>query len=213
MQIKSYQGGSVGKVELDERPFFDKRERDQVLYRTLKDAIVMFQANQRQGTVNTRGRAEVVGSNRKPWRQKHTGRARAGDRKSPIWRGGGTVFGPKPRDYSYAMNKKSRKAALRGALSVRATENKLIVLDAFPVAGGKTKTVLAALKAVGASTKSVKALIVDVKDNELLIRGTRNLETSKWLAPEGLNVYDVLKYDHLVMTQASAKLVEQALRP
>ncbi len=93
MQVKSYKAGNVGQVEFDERPL----RRQGVLYRTLKDAVVMYQANQRQGTVNTRGRSEVVGSNKKPWKQKHTGRARAGDRKSPIWRGGGTRLRPAAR--------------------------------------------------------------------------------------------------------------------
>ncbi len=96
MQVKSYKAGSVGQVEIDERPFYDKSEKDRVLYRTLKDAVVMYEANARQGTASTRGRSQVRGTNAKPYRQKHTGRARAGDRKSPIWRGGGTVFGPKP---------------------------------------------------------------------------------------------------------------------
>jgi large subunit ribosomal protein L4 len=123
------------------------------------------------------------------------------------------VFGPKPRDYSYSMPKKARKNALRSALSVRAKEAKLVIVDAFPVAGGKTRSVVQALGALGADGKAPNALIVDVADNDDLLRGTRNLERSKWLAPEGINVYDVLDHETLVMTQASAKLVEQALRP
>jgi 50S ribosomal protein L4 len=103
MQVKSYKAGSVGQVEFDEAPFHDKGGKARVLYRTLKDAVVMYQTNQRQGAANTRGRSEVAGSNKKPWAQKHTGRARAGDRKSPIWRGGGTLFGPRTRDWSYHM--------------------------------------------------------------------------------------------------------------
>ncbi len=95
MKVKSYKAGSVGEVELDVAPFGEK-----VLYRTLKDAVVMHMANQRQGTASTKGRSEVKGTNKKPYKQKHTGRARAGDVKSPIWRGGGTVFGPPPRGYS-----------------------------------------------------------------------------------------------------------------
>ena len=100
MQVKSYKAGSIGQTEIDEQPLHDKLGKARVLYRTLKDALVMHQANQRQGNAYTRGREEVVGSNKKPWKQKHTGRARAGDRKSPIWRGGGTLFGPKTRDWS-----------------------------------------------------------------------------------------------------------------
>ena len=108
MKIQSYRAGKVGQVEFDAEPFGDK-----VLHRLLKDAVIMHQANQRQGTLNTKGRSEVAGSHKKPWKQKHTGRARAGDRKSPIWRGGGTVFGPKARDFGYHMPAKARRVALR----------------------------------------------------------------------------------------------------
>ena len=119
------------------------------------------------------------------------------------------MFGPRPRDYSYKMPKKARKSALCSALTVRAAEGKLVIVDAFPAAGGKTRSVTQALSALGAGEG---ALIVDVADNNELVRGARNLPESKWIAPEGINVYDVLDHGHLVMTQASAKLVEQALR-
>jgi large subunit ribosomal protein L4 len=124
VKVKSYKGGTVRSVEFDAEPFGDK-----VLYRTLKDAVVMYQANQRLGTVNTRGRDQVAGSNKKPWKQKHTGRARAGDRKSPIWRGGGTVFGPKPRDFSYHMPTKARRVALRTALAGKLQDGELVIAD------------------------------------------------------------------------------------
>src|SRR5688572_6273105 len=136
--------------------------------------------------------------------------------------GGGRVFGPKPRDYEYTLPRKVKKAGLRAALSLRAREQKIIVLDAFsvdklPEAGGKgegkggrlTKRVSQALAKLGAG----KALVVDTADNALLQRGTRNLGGAKWLAPEGLNVYDVLKYDTLVITAPSARQVEAALKP
>ena len=124
MQVKSYKSGSLGVVEIDEAPFGDK-----VLYRTLKDAVTMHQANQRQGTTNVRGRSEVRGTNKKPYRQKHTGRARAGDCKSPIWRGGGAGFGPLPRDFSYHMPKKARRVATRSALFGKLQDGELIVAD------------------------------------------------------------------------------------
>jgi len=135
MQVKTYRSGSVGEVDFDERPFFDKQSKDRVLYRTLKDNLVMFQANQRLGTASTRGRSSVRGTNKKPYKQKHTGRARAGDRKSPIWRGGGTVFGPKPRDYSYHMPKKARRIALRTALLGKLKDGEVVIADLgeFPV--------------------------------------------------------------------------------
>jgi large subunit ribosomal protein L4 len=124
MQVKSYKNGKLGQVEFDATPFGAK-----ILYRTLKDAVVMYLANQRQGTVLTKGRAEVAGSHKKPWKQKHTGRARAGDRKSPIWRGGGTVFGPHPRDYSYHMPVKARRVALRSALAGKLQDGEVVVAE------------------------------------------------------------------------------------
>jgi large subunit ribosomal protein L4 len=124
MQLKSYKAGTAGQVQFDETPF-----GAQVLYRTLKDAVVMYQANQRQGTVRTKTRKEVAGSGKKPWKQKHTGRARAGDRKSPIWRGGGTVFGPLPRDYSYHMPIQARRVALRSAIAAKLADDEVVVAD------------------------------------------------------------------------------------
>src|SRR5512134_2985987 len=129
MQVKSYKAGSLGTVEIDERVLHDKSGKARVLYRTLKDAIVMHAANQRQGNAYTRGRDEVVGSNKKPWKQKHTGRARAGDRKSPIWRGGGTVFGPKPRDWSYHAPAKERRVATRTALLGKLLDGEVVLAD------------------------------------------------------------------------------------
>ena len=124
MQVKSYKAGNIGQVEFDESNFGAK-----VLYRTLKDAVVMYQANRRQGTVKTLGRSEIAGSNKKPYKQKHTGRARAGDRKSPIWRGGGTVFGPRPRDYSYHMPAKARRVALRSALAGKLADDQVVLAE------------------------------------------------------------------------------------
>ena len=131
---------------------------------------------------------------------------------APHFVGGGSVFGPKPRSYEYRLNKKVKKQALRAALSLRVKESKLIVLDAFALEEGKTKAVAAALAALGMAQPASKVLIVDAKDNELLTRGARNLASSQWLAPEGLNVYDILRHDTLILTQASAKQVEQALK-
>ncbi|MBL4769668.1 MAG: 50S ribosomal protein L4 [Planctomycetes bacterium] len=124
MQVKSYKAGNMGEVEFDSSAFGEK-----VLYRTLKDAVVMYQANKRQGTVSTKGRSNVRGTNAKPYKQKHTGRARAGDRKSPIWRGGGTVFGPKPRDYSYKMPIKARRVALRSSIAGKLADGEVVIAD------------------------------------------------------------------------------------
>ncbi len=124
MKIQSYKAGKLGQVEFDAAPFGER-----VLHRTLKEAVVMFQRNQRQGTLSTRGRDDVAGSHKKPWKQKHTGRARAGDRKSPIWRGGGTVFGPKPRDWSFHMPAQARRVALRSAISGKLADRELVIAD------------------------------------------------------------------------------------
>src|SRR5690349_17009602 len=124
MKVKVYKGGSVSEKALDEQPFGDA-----VLYRTLKSAVLSHQANQRQGTVKTLGRSEVAGSGKKPWKQKHTGRARAGDRMSPIWRGGGTVFGPLPREHRFDLPARERRVALRSAIYGKLKDGELVLAD------------------------------------------------------------------------------------
>lgn len=208
LDVKNTAGATVGEIELDDAVFgADVHEH------LLWEVVKWQRAKRRAGTHNTKRRGEVRGSKIKPYRQKGTGRARQGNRRAPHWVGGGSVFGPKPRSYAYAMPRKARKKALRSALSLRIQEQKLIVLDAFPVDNGKTKNVVSALTALGMPQPDERVLIVDVVDNVELTRGARNLRVSKWLAPEGLNVYDVLDHKTLVMTTATAKAIEQALRP
>jgi large subunit ribosomal protein L4 len=209
VDVKNTSGDKVGTVELDDAVFAEEIN-EHLLWETVKWQL----AKRRRGTHMTKSRGEVRGTNARPWRQKGTGRARQGDRKSPIWVGGGIAFGPRPRDYGYSMPKKARKKALRGALSLRASEANLIVLDAFPVEGGKTRSVTAALAALGAGAgRDASVLIVDGSENQDLVRGARNLAKSKWIAPEGLNVYDVLRYPTLVVTRDSAARLQEALRP
>jgi len=171
MQVKSYKAGSVGQVEIDESNLFDKSGKARVLYRTLKDALVMHQANQRQGNAYTRGREEVVGSNKKPWKQKHTGRARAGDRKSPIWRGGGTVFGPKTRDWSYHMPAKARRVATRTALLGKLRDGEVVIADLGAFASPSAKSARKILADLG---RPRRALIVIEKQDEALWKSFRN---------------------------------------
>ncbi|HEX6885500.1 MAG TPA: 50S ribosomal protein L4 [Planctomycetota bacterium] len=171
MQVKSYSAGSVGQVEIDERRFFDKSGKQRVLYRTLKDAVVMHQANQRQGNAYTRGRDEVVGSNKKPWKQKHTGRARAGDRKSPIWRGGGTVFGPKTRDWSYHMPAKARRVATRTALLGKLLDGEVVIADLGAFARPSAR---AARKILADLGRPRRALVVVAAHDEALWKSFRN---------------------------------------
>ncbi len=166
MQVKSYKAGSLGQVEIDEAPFGGK-----ILYRTLKDAVVMYQANQRQGTVKTKGRSEVRGTNKKPFKQKHTGRARAGDVKSPIWRGGGTVFGPRPRNFTYHMPAKARRVALRSALAGKLADEEVVIADLgdFPQPSSK-----AARKVLADLGSPRRAVIVLAERQESLFKSFRN---------------------------------------
>src|SRR5262245_26259971 len=149
MQVKSYKAGSLGHVEIDERPLHDKGGKARVLYRTLKDAVVMHQANQRQGNASTRQRNEIAGSGKKPWKQKHTGRARAGDRKSPIWRGGGTVFGPHARDWSFHMPTRARRVALRSAIAGKIADGEVVIADLPETQSPSAKTARAWLAGLG----------------------------------------------------------------
>jgi large subunit ribosomal protein L4 len=207
VEIKNLSGKGVGTLELDDTVFGEKTH-EHLLWETVR----WQRAKRRAGTHCTKMRGEVRGTNKRPYKQKGTGNARRGDVKTPIAVGGGVVFGPRPRDYSYTMPKKAKKKALRSALSLRLAEGKLVVVDEFSV-DGKTKSVAAALGALGAEQPVSKALIVESNENQNLVRGARNLPRSKWLAPEGLNVYDILNHETLVMTQATVKAVEEALRP
>lgn len=189
MQVKSYRSGRVGEVEIDESPFHDKGGKRRVLYRTLKDAVVMFQANQRQGNASTRGRAEVSGSNKKPWKQKHTGRARAGDRKSPIWRGGGTVFGPLPRSYVYHMPAKARRVATRTALLGKLTDGEVVIADL----GGWSKPSAKEARRVLADLGSPRrALVVLSEHDGHLWKSFRNFPGVRVVIAADLCAFDVV---------------------
>lgn len=206
LDVKNTAGKNVGSIELSD-DIFGAEVHEHLLWETVKWQL----AKRRAGNASTKRMSEVRGSSIKAWKQKGTGRARQGSRKGPHWVGGGSVFGPKPRSYEYKLPRKAKKHALRSALSLRAGEQKLIVLDKFD-SEGKTKAVAAALAALGVAQPSSKVLIVDAKDNTLLARGAKNLPASKWLAPEGLNVYDILRHETLVLTQAAVQQVEAALR-
>ncbi|MBP6631091.1 MAG: 50S ribosomal protein L4 [Kofleriaceae bacterium] len=206
LEIKNTAGKNVGSIDLDDAVF-----ASEVHEHLLWEAVKWQQAKRRAGTASTKRLGEVRGSAKKMWKQKGTGQARQGSKRAPHWVGGSSVFGPKPRDYEYQLPRQAKKAALRSALSLRVAESKLIVLDKFDT-DGKTKSVTAALAALGIAQPTHKVLIVDGKDNASLTRGARNLPSSKWLAPEGLNVYDILRHEAVVITSASAKSVEAALK-
>ncbi len=192
----------VSELELSDS-VFGASIREHLIYEVVK----MQMASKRKGAASTKGRSDVRGGGRKPWRQKGTGRARAGTIRSPIWRGGGIVFGPTPRDYSYKVPKKIRKAALRSALSLKIRADKMLILKDFPMEEIKTKIFKEVLDKFG--LKSV--LFVLDKSDPILEKSSRNIKDVKMMRSEGINVYDLLKYDNLVMLEPSVKMIERAL--
>jgi large subunit ribosomal protein L4 len=172
----------------------------------IHEVVKMQLANRRSGTASTKGRSLVSGGGRKPWRQKGTGRARAGSIRSPLWRGGGTVFGPVPRDYFYLVPKKVRRSALKSALTQKLKENKLVVIDAINLEDIKTKKFVALMKTLNINN----ALIID-KENKNLQLSARNVPNFKVLKPEGLNVFDIMTHEFLVLTKPSLECIEKRL--
>jgi large subunit ribosomal protein L4 len=174
---------------------FDGPVRKHLLY----EAVKMQQANKRAGTAATKTRAFVSGGGKKPWRQKGTGRARAGSSRSPIWVGGATIFGPQPRSYAYRMPSSARRAALRAVLALKVKEGKLVVLDQIVVEPAKTKVLAKMVADLGLKS----ALFIVPVAHEGLERAARNLPRIKVLRVAGANVYDILRYEHLVLTRES----------
>ncbi len=195
MQVKSYKGGSFGEVKFDENSFGDK-----VLYKTLKDNVVMYLANQRQGTVKTKTRGQVAGTGKKPYKQKHTGRARAGDVKSPIWRSGGTVFGPQPRDYSYHMPKKARRVALRTALYGKLTDGEVIIADIDGFTEPSSKKARKILKDIGSPKRT---LVLLFNDDENIWKSFRNFPGVTVRTARQVCAFDVAS-GGIILAEASA---------
>jgi large subunit ribosomal protein L4 len=184
MQVKSYKAGSVGEVEVKTTSFGDK-----VLYRTLKDAVVMHQANQRQGNASTKGRSQIKGTGKKPYKQKHTGRARAGSVKSPIWRGGGTVHGPKPKDYSYHMPAKARRVATRTALAGKLQDGEVVVAELGGFSAPSSKSARKVLADLGSPRR---ALLVLKERNANVYKSFRNFPGVKVRTADELCAFDVV---------------------
>jgi len=172
----------------------------------IHEVVKMQLANRRSGTAATKNRSLVSGGGKKPWRQKGTGRARVGTIRSPLWKGGGTIFGPMPRDYSYLVPKKVRKNALKAALSQKLQENKLVLVDAIRLDEAKSKKFVALMK----TFKIANALIVD-EENKNLSLSARNVTNFKVLKPEGLNVFDLMVHDYVVLTKPSLESIEKRL--
>lgn len=194
-------GKSVGKMELSDA-IFGIEPNTSVMH----TAVVNYLANQRQGTQSTLTRTEVSGGGRKPWRQKGTGHARQGSIRAPQWRHGGVALGPKPRDYSYTINKKVKKLAIKSALSSKVSGNEMIVLDQITLESYKTKAVVAMLNALGASKKT---LIVTAQNDEKVIKSAANIPGVKTTTAGSLNVYDMLNCDKMVIVKAAVEKLEE----
>ena len=187
------QGQIVRQAELPES-VFGVEVRDHLLH----EAVQYQLARRRQGTAHTKNRSAVRGGGRKPWRQKGTGRARAGSRSSPLWRGGGAVFGPMPRSYAYSMPKKKRRAALCGALSLKVQDNAFRVIERFDVTEPKTREVVRLIKNF---TGESKVLLVVGESNQALHLSARNIQQVKVLPVVGLNVYDLMYYTTVICAE------------
>jgi large subunit ribosomal protein L4 len=202
LDVVDIQGKKVGALEVADA-VFGAPVREDLFWEVVKAQ----RAARRAGTHATKTRAFVRGGGKKPYRQKGTGNARQGSTRAPNFVGGGVVFGPHPRDYSYTVPKKVRRAALASALSLRAKEQKLVIVDQLSFDAPKTKQMAGVLKALG--LKSV--LVVDKADNDKLTLSVRNLDNAKYLAPEGLNVYDILNYPGLLISKDAIKAVENRI--
>jgi large subunit ribosomal protein L4 len=205
VDIKNLEGKNVGQIDLPDEVFGAK-----VNPNLLHETVRWYQASMRAGTHKTKGRGEVSGSGRKLWKQKGTGRARVGSIRSPLWRHGGTVHGPRPRDYSYALPKKILLGALRSALSAKLAEEKLTVVDGWQLESHKTSGLVSALDKLS-FTKS--ALLVSHGENRNLELASRNIEGVKLSAPNALQPYEVLKHDRLVLSKDAVARLVRSLDP
>jgi len=200
VEVKNIKNENVGEIDLNDL-IFNREVKNYVLHEVVRQQ----RAARRNGTASTKTRKEVRGSGAKPWRQKGTGRARAGTRKSPIWRGGGTTFGPKPRDYSFKLNRKVKQQAVAMALSARYQEGNLVVLDDFTLEAVKTKEFVSIMEVLELNN----ALIVVDSENEELSKSSRNVPGYRVMKTDGVNVYDILLHEKLVLLQPAIERLEE----
>lgn len=198
--VYNMEGKEVDKIELNDS-IFGVEINEHLVHM----AVLQQLANKRQGTQKAKTRSEVRGGGRKPWRQKGTGHARQGSTRSPQWTGGGVVFAPTPRDYSFKLNKKEKRAALKSALTSRVVENKLVVVDELKLDEIKTKKFVEVLKNLNVE----KALVILNDMDEKVIASAANIPTVKTTQTNELNVFDVLKYDTVVVTKAAVATIEE----
>ena len=200
--ILNIEGAKVGELEIKDEIF-----NCEVKQHLIHDVVKMQLANRRRGTAKTKGRSEVSGGGRKPYKQKGTGQARRGSSRSPVMVGGGTIFGPQPRDYSYSVPKKVRRSALRSALTLRHTGAAMKVLDKLELGDISTKKFFGIVTTLGLT----KPLFIIDKKDETVERSARNIPYVKVLRVEGLNVYDIIRHEQLIMTVDALKKVEEVL--
>ena len=200
VKVYNMEGVEVGTIDLNDAVFGVEINEHLVHL-----AVVRQLADKRQGTQKAKGRSEVSGGGRKPWRQKGTGHARQGSIRAAQWTGGGMIFAPTPRDYSFKMNKKERRAALKSALTSKVQDSQIIVLDSLAFDGIKTKNMVKVLD----SLKAQNALIVTADNNENVVLSARNIADVKTATPSTINVYDVLKFKTLVVTKDAVKTIEE----
>jgi large subunit ribosomal protein L4 len=200
VSVYNMEGAEVGKMELSDAVFGVEVKENLV-----HQAVVLQLANNRQGTQKAKTRAEVRGGGRKPWRQKGTGHARQGSTRAPQWTGGGVVFAPTPRDYSFKMNKKERQAALKSVLTSKVQENKFLVLDELKFDAPKTKE----MKKVIDALKVENALVIVGKDSDNAVLSARNIAGVATASADTINVYDLLKYNTVIATKSSVAAIEE----
>lgn len=205
MVVLNQEGKELHEITLNPE-VFGIEPNQQVIF----DAIVMQQASLRQGTHDTKNRREVRGGGRKPWRQKGSGRARQGSTRSPQWRGGGIVFGPTPRSYSYKLNKKVRRLALKSVLTEKVISNDMLVLDAIKLEAPKTKDFLNIIEAIKVPNKTLFVVAADEDYNNALL-SIRNIPSMMMLTSDAINVYDIVNANKIVFTESAVKNVEEVL--
>ncbi len=201
INVIDLKGSKVGSASLDEKVFGVEPKSGLV-----HEVVIMQGASARQGTASTKGRGEVAGSGKKPWKQKHTGRARAGSVRSPIWRTGGTVFGPKPRSYGFTLPRKKYRAALRSALSSKVTNGELFVVKEFVLDQPKTKLFQEALRNIG--IKKTALVVIGEGKDDLHMAG-RNIKGVKVIRVQDLNVYDVLRYEAILIPEGELGKIQE----
>lgn len=201
--VHNQEGANVNEIELNEAVFGIEPHKQAMF-----DMVLLQRASIRQGTHDTKGRSEVRGGGRKPWRQKGTGRARQGSIRAPQWRGGGTVFGPTPRKYGFKLNKKVARLALKSALSCKVADNEFVVLDKIGFAAPKTKDMIKVLENLNVKGKTL--LVMDEIDENVRL-SARNIPGVMVLDSHGINVYDILNSNNMIVTEAAVRVIEEGL--